>query len=1197
MSNTGQAVLSGAGAVLGAAIGSIVPGVGTAIGFQMRLGLGAAAGNYFFQTSLERQKANPFEARAMRSSYGVGMPRAWGTNRIFPRVIWKSDVRTVAGERHDGGKGGGGDQDQQDPDRHFVDIALLIADTKQTGPFTGFRKLMADSDVILDLSDDAGAAVLADSAKVENDSGFIINKGDTTYTFYTGTTDQPVDPTMEADLGVGNVSAYRNRCIIVIKNILITPFGPRIPNFSVEAVQSGTYADELREATADWDLGTIRIGRLFEFNDLLWAIGGRTSGASFPTDTTDNVQFTADGIEWVNWEQKLPVRMEDITVLEVLQGFVYIAGRQTSFDNRDQIWRTRDMESWDLIAEESTTVPWTDSMHGLSTQLNGKIYRCGVAAQFQREGGFWRSADGIYWDELVPSIPDGDPKTHLTHFFENTTDQLRDIVFWAQNGKLYIFYNGDADSPTVNKGVFESSDEGLTWTNVFTFDSRYDLQHISMPGVLVTEQNRIYLVFFDSDTSVNDFVLAFSDDATTWTFVTVPGLSDFVDEGMMASWRGALWFAGGTGNTKVAAWLGAVVDSGAVLSDVLSDIVEEGNLSSAFYDFSAATNTVDGFLLMEPGTPRSSIEELQLAFKADVVDFDYKINWLPRGGASIMNILSDDLGAYMDGSQPPPQMDRTRDHEQEMPRKVELIYISRTTNFEQGHQFSDDFGTQTVNNVSMQINVVLTDDVAIQVADTARIVAYAERTPIRWRTGRSSADGLRNFKKLVPGDVVTITDKEGVTQDVIIREVEDTLNGVLIYEGRSYDASAYTSNIIGGAMPPGLSLAAAIGPALLELLDIPIIRSDHKEPSIYMAAAGWYPAYKGARVYRSDDGGITYFPLEVLANSAIIGRTTDKLGDHVRFTSWDTVNTVNVELLPSSPGPLASAPNDLAIRNWANIYIIGRPGRWEVGQFFTPTLEADGTWTLSRHMRGRLGTEWAIDQHEVGDTFIMLNTQWIVHTPTTLSSVDQERLYKGVAYGTDIQDAFVKRFTFRGVGLKPWAPARLRGFHDGGANLVTSWKFRSRYEGTWRNRFDAPLTELTEEYEIDIHHDAISVVSTTPGNPLEIRANGHGLTSGDTVFVDGFEGTYRGIDEQLHIVTVIDINSFTIPVDGSSFGSFTGSPTIRRVLNTYTVTDAAFTYTSANQSADGVPDVNNIHIGVYQMSQDVGRGYPAFATL
>ena len=60
---------------------------------------------------------------------------------------------------------------------------------------------------------------------------------------------------------------------------------------------------------------------------------------------------------------------------------------------------------------------------------------------------------------------------------------------------------------------------------------------------------------------------------------------------------------------------------------------------------------------------------------------------------------------------------------------------------------------------------------------------------------------------------------------------------------------------------------------------------------------------------------------------------------------------------------------------------------------------------------------------------------------------------------------------------------------------------------------------------------AVAPTLITKGNPTVITSNGHGLLTGDYIFITGVTGTgWTGLNTY-HVVTYVDANNFSVPIN------------------------------------------------------------------
>ena len=149
--------------------------------------------------------------------------------------------------------------------------------------------------------------------------------------------------------------------------------------------------------------------------------------------------------------------------------------------------------------------------------------------------------------------------------------------------------------------------------------------------------------------------------------------------------------------------------------------------------------------------------------------------------------------------------------------------------------------------------------------------------------------------------------------------------------------------------------------------------------------------------------------------------------------------------------------------NGANAALIGD----ELVQFQNAELIGESTYKLTKLLRGRQGTEWAIAGHAVGDRF-MLITPALYTTAIANNLIGRELYYKAVSVGNTLTTTDEEAFTYTGRNLKPFAPVHVEGNRDGSSNLTINWTRRSRVDSEWRDGVGIPLGEESEAYEVDI---------------------------------------------------------------------------------------------------------------------------------
>lgn len=204
---------------VGAALGSVIPGLGTMAGFQ----IGAAIGS-FIDASRANTGSPLSDLRYSGSQYGTAIHRVWGDDQVPGIIIWvATDSNGNHLVKHSGGGGGSGGGQSQDWYSaslavYFGAATITMPDGSQVCRNWTIRRIWADDEVIYD------------SANPNS-----VLKVGTNLAIYPGSESQGQDPTMYAALG-SKCPAHRGTCYAVIQNLNLSDFGQRIPSFRAEIV-------------------------------------------------------------------------------------------------------------------------------------------------------------------------------------------------------------------------------------------------------------------------------------------------------------------------------------------------------------------------------------------------------------------------------------------------------------------------------------------------------------------------------------------------------------------------------------------------------------------------------------------------------------------------------------------------------------------------------------------------------------------------------------------------------------------------------------------------------------------------------------------------------------------------------------------------------------------------------------------------
>jgi len=534
-----------------------------------------------------------------------------------------------------------------------------------------------------------------------------------------------------------------------------------------------------------------------------------------------------------------------------------------------------------------------------------------------------------------------------------------------------------------------------------------------------------------------------------------------------AAWKTGHWVQGKLGISN--------------LSAIVTDLCERAGLEEELIDVGGINIPIEGYVISSQQSVRSAVEALMSAFFFDVAESDHILAFVPRGGEVVRTIDADELIMKQEGGTNASLTIR-RTQEVELPAKVNVMYLNRIMGYQTATQYAARQVTSSRDIHTLELPLVLSDQTAKNIADITLYTSWVGRTSF------SFALPLEHLA-LEPSDVIALS-ASGVTHRMRITDTKLIYGGIEI-AAVAEDISSYDFYQAPGESSIGDNTQNALAVTRAEYLDLPALPGDTQDQAyLRIAASGLSVGWNGAAIYRSEDAGANYMRLVDSTSGATIGTATSALpaaGTHI----FDEANMLTVLVLGEAE---LHSVTELAVLNGANAALLGD----EIIQFRNATLVGEQTYELSGLLRGRLGTEWAVGMHAAGERFVLIDS-----TLARVSSapiINLARSYKAVTYGGTLADAEAKEFTYTANALKPYCPVHITGSRDGGGNLTINWIRRTRIGGNWADGIDAPLSEASEAYEIDIMDGSdvvrtISASSTTASYPAADQTTDLGAPS------------------------------------------------------------------------------------------------------
>jgi len=492
-----------------------------------------------------------------------------------------------------------------------------------------------------------------------------------------------------------------------------------------------------------------------------------------------------------------------------------------------------------------------------------------------------------------------------------------------------------------------------------------------------------------------------------------------------------------------------VADEPATLGDMLVELGERAGLEEV--TATGLDETVDGLAIARESPLRSSLEALLAAFPAVSAEGSGDMAFRPFGAGTARTVSPEDFGAAPEGAERAPRIAVERRQGADLPLQFELAYGDPARDYQPAVQRARLQLGHTHRRERLDSPLVLTAARAKRQAD--RLLARA------WQRQESHRLQLPlHFAELEPGDRL-LYEIDSRAVELVIDELEIASGHVAAIGTPVTPFAALADGAESGSFPP--VIVTPLGESVVHVVEFPGLGRESTRPQAFLAGAGASPAWRGAGIFISRDGGISFELFASVLAPAVVGETTTALPAGPTAT-WDEGSSVDIALLREDDS--LESRSALSILNGANRAVIGD----ELVQFREADLLANGNMRLSGMLRGRNGTEQAVAGHIAGERFVLLDGGGLVPAAPPLETIGQSLLLKPVTRGRTLEETAAQSLTVSGASLRPLAPVHLRGRRSDGGDLEITWIRRTRVGGAWIDGVDVPLGEEVESYEIDI---------------------------------------------------------------------------------------------------------------------------------
>jgi hypothetical protein len=1077
MSSVGQAIGGGVGAIAGFFIGGPT---GAYYGAQAGIMLGGIIDP---PKGPDVKGPRLDDLSVQTSTYGAIIPRTYGTTTVFGNIFWleNNQIKEVAKKKKSGGKGGGS-KTTATTYSYYATFALGLCE----GPIVAVRRIWI------------GGKLLYDAGTTDQGAMRASNQAAGYFTLYTGTDTQTADPRMQATLGATNVPGYRGLAYLVFNDLPLANYGNTLmgAQIKVEVVGSGSIAAyAIAPRLMPVSTGTA-VWYAIAWNGRMFVAGKNIAG------TTNNLLATSpDGVTWTivpnsNWgtvsagvdqiASDGKIFLASISSLPYFlyskDGFNWTVSYLPTASSWLPVW---DGEDWMAFPRETTGQAYLSK--------NGKVWTA-APSLISPLGGFSGKSSIAGNGTVFIAV-----KSLLAHIYTKKTGLWKTVALPGATEFYRVCWSADLGFWLITSavGVAISYDNGDTWTP-YT---------VSMNG-----GGAGWLIWTGS---VFYSLQYYSPDGINWTLNNYPNNTSLtVYDGC---WNGAVITAVGNDSNNVNDCFTITPTTLTQSQPTLANIVQAELLKSNLVTAGDITVTalasinVRGYSVAAVAAIRSGLEPLQAAWPFDAIQAGYRIKFVKRGGTSIATISAAELDARGAGDSPGISITNTREMDIVLPQKVRLIFLDYAREYDAGEQYAERLNTDAVNIRSIELAIVLTAAEAAGMAEVLLYLSWLERYDI-------SLSLPSTYNHLEPADVITVNASEG-QYSLRLTSVNYTSDGRIVCQAKYNSVATYTATALGVAGAVTSTELSETGQTAYAVLDIPAIIDTTDTPGVAVAMAGYAPGWNGGTLFKSDDGGQIWIDLQGVSAPGTTMGTCFALATG-RTDIIDTANTLTVTMIE---GTLSSV-SESSMFAGANWFAIGDHDRWEIVAAKTRTLVSGTTYTISDFLRGRYGTEWAMSTHLTGDWIVQLDGATAAFVNYALINIGVSHYYRGITNGQAFDTDTDRIQAYTGVCLECLSPVYLNGNRNPSTNdWSLDWIRRTRIGGEWRDLVDAPLSEASEAYEVDIFSS----------------------------------GTYV---------------------------------TLKRTLTGLTTPAAA--YTSAHQVTDFGSNQETLYVKVYQLSANVGRGYP-----
>lgn len=549
--------------------------------------------------------------------------------------------------------------------------------------------------------------------------------------------------------------------------------------------------------------------------------------------------------------------------------------------------------------------------------------------------------------------------------------------------------------------------------------------------------------------------------------------SDFVEQKFIWCWdarpypyfpnRLDLWTDGG--NWKFGHWLNGKVKL-TQAKDLLKQLFIDAKINQNTISNIEINDVIDGFVINNNLTLNDALEMLKTVYFFDFIEQNGAVNIISNKNnvnRETTDIYENELTSFSTNGNEV-FLEVINKNINELPKKVQFAFLDKNVGYDSNLVYSQR-ETEDTDFIELDtIPIVLDENKAKNITEINLYLKWLERNTFKFVLSPK-------YLFLEVSDLINLIIEKN-SYLLKIKEITINENLTLTIIANLFDNSIYNTNNNTNNNEDSIVINKAVGETNYTIFEIPAISNDLLDkPTVFFTVNAVEAGWSGANIYYSENSDNYKFFDSSIENS-IVGFLGNNL-KNVKPYYFDYENNINIILHSKIDVDELNNITTTAILSKQNIALLGN----ECLQFETITLNENGSYTLKNILRGLFGTEKYMNNHQIGDKFILLNNN-ILQQITDINKLFFNNYYKVVSIGNDFLTTNAKAFTISGKNLTPLAPCHIN-YKINNNNLYLFWKRRDRGIQNWRDKLDNILIEKNENYYLEIRKNDILIHKNT----------------------------------------------------------------------------------------------------------------------